>query len=95
MAAVFVDIEKAFDTTWHRSLLYELSELYFSVSTIKLIISLLSNRTFMVTTEGEMSIPREMKAGLSQGSVLATTMYSLYMYDTPPHPRDPIRPVTR
>jgi hypothetical protein len=36
-AAVFLDIEKAFDTTWHPGLLYKLSKLQFSTSLIKLI----------------------------------------------------------
>jgi hypothetical protein len=31
-AAVFLDIEKCFDTYWHPGLLYKLSELYFSSS---------------------------------------------------------------
>jgi hypothetical protein len=35
--AVFLDIEKAFDTTWHLGLLYKLSTLQFSISLIKLI----------------------------------------------------------
>jgi hypothetical protein len=36
-AAVFLDIEKAFDTTWHPGLLYKLSKLNFSTRIIKLI----------------------------------------------------------
>jgi hypothetical protein len=36
-AAVFLDIEKAFDTTWHPGLLYKLSELEFPTSLIKVI----------------------------------------------------------
>jgi hypothetical protein len=35
--AVFLEIEKASDTTWHLGLLYKLSELKFSMSPIKLI----------------------------------------------------------
>jgi hypothetical protein len=35
--AVFLDIEKAFDKTWHLGLLYKLSELKFPVNLIKLI----------------------------------------------------------
>jgi hypothetical protein len=38
-AAVFLDIGKAFNTTWHSGLLYKLSELEFSTSLIKLIAS--------------------------------------------------------
>jgi potassium voltage-gated channel Eag-related subfamily H protein 8 len=42
MAAVFFDVEKAFDTTWHHGLLYKLSKLEFSTSVIKLISSFLT-----------------------------------------------------
>jgi hypothetical protein len=67
-AAVFLDIEKAFDTTWHTGLLYKLSKLEFSISLIKLIIYFLSQRKFRVSVEGDMSTPRLMKAGVPQGS---------------------------
>jgi hypothetical protein len=36
-AAVFLDIEKSFDTTWHPGLIHKLSKLEFSTSLIKLI----------------------------------------------------------
>jgi hypothetical protein len=45
MAAVFLDIEKAFDTTWDLGLLYKLSELQFSTSLVKLIAYFLIIRT--------------------------------------------------
>jgi hypothetical protein len=59
MAAVFLDIEKAFDKTWHLGLLYKLSELKFSTSLIKLINSFLSQRKFRVSIEGELFSPRD------------------------------------
>jgi hypothetical protein len=31
-AVVFLDIEKAFDTTWHTGLLYKLAKMEFSVN---------------------------------------------------------------
>jgi hypothetical protein len=37
MAAVFLDMEKAFDTRWHPGLLYKPSKLRFSAKLIKLI----------------------------------------------------------
>jgi retron-type reverse transcriptase len=82
-AAVFLDIEKAFDTTWHAGLLYKLSKLEFSTSFIKLIGSFLSQRKFRVSVEGEMSTQREMQAGVPQGSVLSPTLYNLYINDAP------------
>jgi hypothetical protein len=42
MAAVFLDIKKAFDTTWQNGLLYKLSKLEFSTTVIKFISSFLS-----------------------------------------------------
>jgi hypothetical protein len=86
-AAVFLDIEKAFDTTWHPRLLYKLAKLQFSNNLIKLISSFLSQRNFRVSVEGKLSTPRYMQAGVPQGSVLSPTLYNLYINDTPPNPR--------
>jgi hypothetical protein len=82
-AAVFLDIEKDFDTTWHPGLLYKLIKLNFSVTTVKLIGSFLSNRKFKVSVEGEMSKPREIQAGVPQSSVLSPILYNLYINDAP------------
>jgi hypothetical protein len=76
-ATVFLDIKKAFDTTWHPGLLYKLSELEFPTSLIKLISSFLSQRKFRVSVEGKMSTPMEMQARVPQGSVLSPTLYSV------------------
>jgi hypothetical protein len=70
-AAVFLDIEKAFDRIWHAGLLNKLSKLHFSANLIKLISTFLTNRIFRVTVEGELSTPRKIQAGVPQGSVLA------------------------
>jgi hypothetical protein len=51
--AVFLDIEKAFYTTWHSGLLYKLSEFEFSASLIKL-----SERKFKAMVEDQFSTPR-------------------------------------
>jgi hypothetical protein len=85
IAAVFLDIEKAFDTTWHPGLLYKLAKLH-SNNLIKLISSFLSQRKFRVSVEGELSTPRYMQAGVPQVSVLSPTLYNLYINDTPQTP---------
>jgi hypothetical protein len=85
-AAVFLDIEEAFDTTWHLGLLYKLSELKVLISLIKLISSFLSQRKFRVLVESEMSTPRDIKAWVPKGSVLSSTLYSIYINDTPQTP---------
>jgi hypothetical protein len=83
IAAVFLDIEKAFDTTWHPGLLCNLSNLKFSASLIKLISSFLSQRKFRVSVEGEISSPRYMQARVPQGSVLSPVLY-IYILMIPP-----------
>jgi retron-type reverse transcriptase len=74
-AAVFLDIEKAFDTTGH-------SKLEFSTRLIQLISSF-SERKFIVSVEGEISTPTEMQAGVPQGSVLSPILYNIYVNDPP------------
>jgi hypothetical protein len=78
MAAVFLDIEKTFDITWHLGLLYELWELKFSICLVKLSSSFLSQRKFRISVKGEMSKPKDIQAGVPQGSVL-TTHCTLYI----------------
>jgi hypothetical protein len=53
---------------------------------IKLISSLLSRRKFSVSAEGEILTPREMQAGVPQGSVLSPTLYNMYINDAPQPP---------
>jgi hypothetical protein len=82
-AALFLDIEKDFDTTWYSGFLYKLSKLEFSTSLIKLIGSDLSKRKFRVSAEGEMSTPRVMQAGVPQVSVLSPALFNMYINDAP------------
>jgi hypothetical protein len=89
-AAVFLDIEKAFDTTRHPGLLYKLSELQFLTSLVKLIASVLTSRNFKVSVEGELLSPKKVTAGVPQVSVLAPVLYILYISDTPAAPGTPL-----
>jgi hypothetical protein len=75
--AVFFDIEKASETTWHSLLLYRLFKSEFPISLIKLIGSFLSQREFRVSVEGEMSTARVMQAGVQQVSVLSL-LFSIF-----------------
>jgi hypothetical protein len=74
---VFLDIEKAFDTTWHTGLLYKLTKLNFSTRMTKLINSFLFLRKFRVSVEGEVSTPRCMKQ--------ATARSRAHWYNPPEH----------
>jgi hypothetical protein len=85
-AAVFLDTEKAFNITWHIDLLCKLSELKILSSLVKLISSFLSPRKFRVSVEVEISTPRDIQAGVPQGSVLSPSLYSPYLNYTPKTP---------
>jgi hypothetical protein len=85
-AAVFLDIEKAFDTTRQPGLLYKLSKLQFSASLIKLIGSFLPKRKFRVSVEGEMSTSRYTQTGVPQGFVLSPTLYNCTLMIPPKSP---------
>jgi hypothetical protein len=75
-AAVFLDIEKTFDTTWHSNLLYKLSQPEFSTSLIKLIASsFLTDRKFKVLVEGKFPMPRKIVAGVPQGSNIVRSVH--------------------
>jgi hypothetical protein len=83
IAAVFLDIEKAFDTLWHPGLLYKLSAMEFSTNLIKLISSFLWQRKFSLSVEDKISTPRDIKEEVAQGSVLSPAMYKVYTNITP------------
>jgi hypothetical protein len=80
-AAVFLDIENPFDTTWLSSLLYKLHKLEFLTSLIKLISSFLSQHKFSVLVEGKISTSREMRSGVPKGSVLSPTFCNRHIKD--------------
>jgi hypothetical protein len=63
-AAVFLDIEKAFDTMCYSDLICKLSELVFSTSLIKLIASFLTDKKFRILVDGEFYTPRKIAAGV-------------------------------
>jgi hypothetical protein len=79
-AAVFVDIEKAIDTTLHSGLLYKLSELEFSIGFSKLLTSFITN------TEFKVSIERTFSTLGRYGHRGALVLYSLYINDVPMGP---------
>lgn len=78
---VLLDVEKAFDTVWHDALLFKLNSFGFPTSSIKIIQSFLSNRTFKVFINGSTSNLNNITAGVPQGSILSPTLYSLFISD--------------
>jgi len=82
-AAVFLDIEKAFDRVWHAGLLYKLHIMGTPTPLLNIINSFLTNRTFSVRINTTLSSSRPVLSGVPQGSCLSPTLYLAYTNDVP------------
>ena len=81
--AVFLDISKAFDTTWIQGLLYKLSAKGITEKTLAWLKNFLTNRTFNVQIGQTVSEDRELKIGVPQGSPLSPLLFSVMLDDLP------------
>ncbi|GFW42293.1 RNA-directed DNA polymerase from mobile element jockey [Trichonephila clavipes] len=80
-AAVFLDIQKAFDRVWHTGLLFKLIMYKIPPPLILLLKSYISDRSFTVKINRTFSQVRPAKAGVAQGSILGPVLFNLYVND--------------
>ena len=81
---VFIDLTAAYDTVWHRGLTCKLLRLLPDKYMVKMIMELVRNRSFTLTTgDSKQSRLRRLKNGVPQGSVLASFLFNIYTYDLP------------
>ena len=74
--AVFVDLTATYDTVWHRDLTYKLLRILSDKHTVRMIVELVWNRSFTLTTgDSKPNRPRHLKNGIPQESVLAFLLY--------------------
>ena len=82
--AVFIDLTAAYDTVWHRGLTCKLLRLLPDKHMAKMIIELVRNRIFTLTTgDSNQSRLRRLRNGVPQGLVLAPLLFNIYAYDLP------------
>ena len=80
-AAVFLDISKAFDSVWHKGLIYKLVKLNCPKYLVFLIIRILEHRKLRVKISSSYSSDFTAEQGLPQGSPLSPILYNIYCYD--------------
>lgn len=84
--AIFFDVAKAFDKVWHNGLIYKLYRLNLPDRLVLIIKDYLSERNFCYRVEKSLSQLHPIAAGVPQGSVLAPTLFTLYVHDVPRSP---------
>lgn len=80
---ILMDIEKAFDRVWLDGLIYKLCMINTPLYIIKIISTMVRERTFKVAIQGKMSDVKSFEFGLAQGAVLSPVLYSVYTSDQP------------
>ncbi len=76
-----LDISKAFDRVWHKSLLSKLPSFGFYPSLCFFISSFLSGSTISAMVDGHCFSPKPISNSVSQGSVLSPTLFLLFIND--------------
>lgn len=81
-AAISLDVASAFDSVWHKGLLYKIKKgaphyIY------SLLNSFLGERTFRVRINGIYSSERTVSSGIPQGSILSPLLFIVFCHDMP------------
>ncbi len=77
--AIALDISKAFDRVWHKSLLSKLPSYgFYYTSLCTFISSFLSDRSISAVVNGHCSFPKPINSRVPQGSVLSPTLLLLF-----------------
>ena len=79
--AVFVDIEKAYDMVWKHGLLEKIYKLGIRGPMFNFIETFITEIYFRVNVGGSFSPVTNLENGIPQGSVIAPTLFSIYIND--------------
>ena len=78
---VGLNISKAFDRVWHKSLISKLPSYGFYLSLCNFISSFLSDHSVAAVVDGHCSSSKTIKSVVPQGSVLSPTLFLLFIND--------------
>lgn len=81
MVAIFLDIEKAYDTMWREGLLIKLNKMGIEGKMYNYILNFLSQRTLRVRVGEVLSNEFSVEGGIPQGSVISPILFNLMIND--------------
>ena len=81
VAAVFMDLSKAFDTINHAVLIAKLDADWFSNNALLFMLDYLKNRSQRVSINGLFSTWEEIIAGVPPGSILGPLLFNIFLND--------------
>ena len=85
-AAIFIDVEKAFDSIWHNELRYKLMNTNLLDKIVRLMSSFITDRKISVKINNETSDKISLNAGTPRGSVLSRFLFLIYVNGIPIDP---------
>ena len=83
MVAVFIDLAKAYDSTWINGLIYKLAKREVDGHFLRWVQNFLQERTMVVKTEEAISDGRTLMTCVPQGCVLSPSLFNVMMADFP------------
>lgn len=89
--AIFLDVEKAFDSVWHDGLRYKLTKIGLPDKMVRILSSFLRDRSISVRQGRSHSDMVKLRAGTPQGSVLSPLLFLIYVNDLAVDPMDQIQ----
>ena len=81
--AIFIDLSAAYDTVWRWGLMLKTARMVKCKRTLRLLLVMTGTRHFHICLGEQVSRTRTIKNGVPQGSVLAPTLFNIYLCDIP------------